>query len=123
MAQISAGQEPETLSNKSGANTEGFCFCSSVRPKNSTATGQGSAWPLMSTKKRKKGAPKDATRAAKVLAVARFDGQRLKLQDEGIYCAACGKYVGFVEVKHVLEPASDATCGRAGAKTEEERRS
>jgi hypothetical protein len=34
-----------------------------------------------------------------------FDGQRLKLQvqDESVYCVACGKYVGFVEVKHVLE--------------------
>jgi hypothetical protein len=27
----------------------------------------------------------------------------LKLQDEGVYCAACGKYVSFVEVKQVLE--------------------
>ena len=79
----------------------------------------------MSTKKRKKGAPKDATRAAKVLADARFDGQRLKLQGEGVYCAACGKYVGFVEVKHVLEHCFGSQLAGAHAafatKTEEER--
>jgi hypothetical protein len=71
------------------------------------------------------GAPKDATRAAKVPADARFDGQRLKLQDEGVYCAACGKYVGFIEVKHVLEHCFGSQLAGAHAafatKTEEER--
>ena len=55
----------------------------------------------MSTKKRKKEHHKNATRAGSMVSASSF--KILKLQDEGVSCAACGKYVSFVEVRHVLE--------------------
>jgi hypothetical protein len=55
----------------------------------------------MSTKKRKKEHQKINARGES----APTPGSTVSASsfDEGVYCAACGKYVGFVEVKHVLE--------------------